>query len=478
MKMSYRASILVASIGLGLGIVSCTENSPQKDVKGSLDAPAQPAAQVRALPRDLLGKQDMFRTDRSIVQTSPNVQTDLNGFTAQAQEPVGVPDSLTTSAGISTGRPTPPEVPAPPVEPAMNIPKDAEWTLFCAMFTGPNGPAKAKGVKDALVGATGRRDFYIVQREVEIPIRVPVPGGLLGATKEEMRLFPETDIFYGFYKSIDRNTREGQFAQADRAFVANLTDADGEHPLNACIFMQLQPPDPVTPPEWNIVNKDANKPDSDPGKAFWSVEIAAYRGSPERKQKAVDCVKAARQMGIEAFYFHGKTTSSVCIGAWPRDAVKEGNVHSDDVRASPDEIVMYTNKPVRGGTSNTLVTPEGNKIRAFTQRADIQNESLRQTMQAYPHAVNGQDIRRAVTNTVTRKIEMESEPCFLIVIPRKAETGSRWSTSVAESQGGNAPAGPRNQHSLIESMQLPDSSGSRFQGTGATPVRSLKSVGE
>ena len=143
------------------------------------------------------------------------------------------------------------------------------------------------------------KGFYIVQRNVLTMVRVPRvgPDALPGAMRDVEELVPESTSFTALHHSSDdRKTPEGQKAHADRVFVAGLTDANGDHPLDACFFMQLEPPDPPAPPEWNLANKDKDKPDSEPTKAYWSLQIAAFRGVPDAKAKEYD----ARQRNITA----------------------------------------------------------------------------------------------------------------------------------------------------------------------------------
>lgn len=96
-------------------------------------------------------------------------------------------------------------------------------------------------------------------------------------------------------------------------------------PLTQPSFATDSSPDPVAPPEWNLVNRDADKDAKDPRRAYWSLEIMAFKVNPLRKEAAVKAVAAFRKDGVEAYYYHGETTSSVCVGAWPMDAVKPEN---------------------------------------------------------------------------------------------------------------------------------------------------------
>lgn len=63
----------------------------------------------------------------------------------------------------------------------------------------------------------------------------------------------------------------------------------------------------------------------DPKRAFWSLQIMAFRGHQLRKEAAVQAVADLRAKGVEAYYFHGDSVSSVTVGKWTYDAVKEQN---------------------------------------------------------------------------------------------------------------------------------------------------------
>ena len=70
--------------------------------------------------------------------------------------------------------------------------------------------------------------------------------------------------------------------------------------MMSSLIVPIDSPDPVAPPEWNLAN----------AKGYWSLQIAAYKDSPKRKEAAVEAVREARKNGVEAYYYHGETTSS------------------------------------------------------------------------------------------------------------------------------------------------------------------------
>jgi hypothetical protein len=329
-----------------------------------------------------------------------------------------------------------------------------------------------------LAQRSGRNGFYVVRKDVMTTVRVANTGphAYPGEMRDEPAVVSEADVCFGFYGTEDSRLPEGQRARADRAAVAATLDALGERsPIFPCI-LALDPPDPEAPPEWNLVNRDKDKPDSDPAKAFWSVEVGAYVGSYQRKQAAVDAVRAARGAGIEAYYYHGQSVSSICIGAWPRSAVKEADTHSDTAMSSnQDQTIMVIDKPLPAGTSNRIVDEKGNPVRAYTVRADISDEKLRQTLMQYPaHAVNGEETKRPAVDRATHKIVLEPDPSFLVTIPRHEEVNSRYRSMV---QGEASPDSAGESRGLIEQMQVPDTS-TQPQNPGSNSEHRLKSIGD
>src|SRR5882672_5825913 len=48
-----------------------------------------------------------------------------------------------------------------PSDPLPSIPKDAEWTILCATFSGPDHAATACSARTNLINQTKMRDWYI-----------------------------------------------------------------------------------------------------------------------------------------------------------------------------------------------------------------------------------------------------------------------------------------------------------------------------
>ena len=101
-----------------------------------------------------------------------------------------------------------------------------------------------------------------------------------------------------------------------------IADASGQPQrvfADHCGFVPLASPDPESPPEWNLFNKDIQKAPRDPSRAYWSLQIMAFRANSLRKAAAVQAVAALRKQGIEAYYFHGEEISSVLCRCLAQD---------------------------------------------------------------------------------------------------------------------------------------------------------------
>jgi hypothetical protein len=94
-------------------------------------------------------------------------------------------------------------------------------------------------------------------------------------------------------------------------------------------------------------------------------------------------------MGVEAYYYHGPSASSVCIGAWPEAAVTQemhGNVQNTD----PNQTLTVVPDPLAAMLPQTVTDPEGNKTQVVHNGAQIVDPTLLATKEKYPiHSVNG-----------------------------------------------------------------------------------------
>src|SRR5215218_5780225 len=202
-------------------------------------------------------------------------------------------------------------------------------------------------------------------------------------------------------------------------------------------------PDPEAPPQWALRN-------APPGE-YWSLQIAAYQGHPDRKKYAVDAVKGFRASNIPAYYFHGPTVSSVCIGSWPRKAVRgemEPAYNDPNEKRSLDQIAsrapaedLVVISPGLPAVNKEFQTPKG-RVRTLASKLEVIDPTLMATMKAYPnHYLNGE------VEGVRTKNGLEGKPSFLVQIPHRSDplfgTGGE-SAAVAS----DTPQAPRDPGSL------------------------------
>jgi len=283
-------------------------------------------------------------------------------------------------------------------------PKDAEWTLYCQTIPGADHVRMAKVQKEMAIKATGMPDFYIIHGE------------------------GDSKLYYGYYRAIEPKVdkKEAERAQTDRKRLERFMDAAGKRPFGLSMFVEIATPDPDGPPQWNLANSGG----------YFSLQIAAYKDSPLRKQYAVDAVREARKQGINAYYFHGETTSSVCIGAWPRSAVKEQE-SSDGRSSNSDEPILVSNTPLSAEQIEQL--KKQNPIaptKTFAPKFEPTDPTLIKAMHDYPtHAVNGDVyMRKGVPDT-----------SFIIIVPEKPQS----------ILSGTGPAAPVNENQPDPSLAKP-----------------------
>jgi len=178
------------------------------------------------------------------------------------------------------------------------------WAIRCLTLRGPNRFRMATNYADALKKVAGLKP-------------------------ELVRAFHEAEqsaVYYGRYRRV-------YDAQSDReSFQPNHLDD-----LDLIRHLSLNVPDPavgtrtVWPfqlatmdtlptgrgahPEWELSNA--------PG--YYSLQVAVFYntgGMRRRKYAAEEYCKLLREQGEEAYYHHGSVNSSVCIGAFPEEAIQ------------------------------------------------------------------------------------------------------------------------------------------------------------
>jgi hypothetical protein len=264
-------------------------------------------------------------------------------------------------------------------------PPGALYTLHCATFSGPTHIADATRSKELLIRSTGSKDWYVVHSA------------------------EESDLYFGYYKTFDDRSQLAEYtrAQTDRARVSSLMNQDGDPVFPEVVFTSINTPDPPAPKEWDLA--------SNPG--YWTLQIAVYKGSPERKQAAVDAVREFRAHGIEAYFRHGPATSEVYIGSWPRQAVREQQAsvaQGDD----PNQWIMVSPGPLpQGVDADKLYDSQGRKVKVVMPNLQIVDPSLKLAAQQYPYYyVNGEVVGRR-TQTKDRSWQTIPWPSYLVQVP-------------------------------------------------------------
>jgi hypothetical protein len=274
----------------------------------------------------------------------------------------------------------------------VQFPQGARWSLYCTSLAGPDRIAKMTQMKAYLLAKSPFKDWYVVHSE------------------------QQSTLFYGFYSSIEKRDRDGARAHADREKIAGWTDETGDRPFGSCFFTPITPPSPAAPAEWNKENP--------PARAYWSVQIAAFKDNAERKQAAVSMVQELRNKGVDAYYYHGPSMSLVCIGTWPADAVKQQDIDGSEAIADPDDAMLITSTPLPPRYQGAkMKTRDGQRLVPYAERAEVVDKSLAATFKEYPYNyVNYEAMARQV-KTAEGKSETRIAPSLLVRVPR-AEPGA------------------------------------------------------
>jgi hypothetical protein len=276
-------------------------------------------------------------------------------------------------------------------EASVTAAADARYTIFCVSIDGPGHVERAIKLKSELLRLTDLKDWHLLHQE------------------------GNSVLYYGRYRCFNdpSDKAESERAQRDRAMIDSMTDQSGTRPFRQAVFVELESPDPMAPPEWNLANA--------PG--VWTLQIAAYKDSPERKQAALDTVKAAREQGIEAYVHHGPSVSSVCVGSWPQEAVI---IHDPFEQRNRDTAVslIVTDRPLGIDLTNVRDN-QNNPVQLMERRVEIRDESLLATMRQYPtHSVNGFEEVIVTTDPQTQQKTRKPAPSFVVAIPKNQSSGS------------------------------------------------------
>jgi hypothetical protein len=298
----------------------------------------------------------------------------------------GNPSPATPAAAAPSQQATAdPNNPGTPAAETMPVPPEgAKYTLLCMSFTSPTHIADAARAKEYLIAHTELKDFYVVHSE------------------------QQSDLYYGFYKTYSDRSQIDEFtrAQTDLTKLGSLLNDQGDRVFPAVMFVPLSIPDPVAPKEWEVSHN--------PG--YWTLQIAIYRDSPERKQAAVDAVRDARARGIEAYFYHGKLNSGVFIGSWPKEAA----TITDSFAATADrkQPVLVLSGPIAGMDNPDIYTPDGQKMQVDTPKLEVFDPTLQKAISDYPYTyINGAEMGR----TNSRSGTVIPYPSFLVRVPHDGD---------------------------------------------------------
>jgi hypothetical protein len=307
---------------------------------------------------------------------------------------VSRPAPTISSAATPTAKPKPTATAAPiAAQTEANIPPDARYTLFCARIAGVGHIERARAIKEQLVAQTGLRDWYLQHTD---------EGSML---------------YLGYYRAIDTATpdpalqADAQRAQKDLAMVKAYRDQAGNRIFAGAIATALEQPDPEAPPEWSLLNTDP--------KYFWTVQESAFTDPSTRKSDALKRVQQIREAGFQAYYYHGESVSSVCVGLWPESAVENADaVEAAVPNAKRNERDYTLVVDSIGLPPDKLRQIAGDKTNVGLARAvkTLKDPTLIQTTKDFPHSTNTEYDRVRVERD--GKIEYAPRPGMVVQIPR------------------------------------------------------------
>ena len=244
-------------------------------------------------------------------------------------------------------------------------------------------------------------------------------------------------LYYGYYRSINprdpNDGDEGRRAIDDQNKIRAMATSDGQRLFSECLLVPVDAPDPQANPAWDIART----------KGSWSIEIASFTTS-HRKTDAVNACAEARKQGNEAYYYHGETASSLCIGCWPEDSAVEFSPEAQNV--DPNATLFVTNVPMDPTVAANLHQTTG--MNTVSTRVTIPDPTLIAAIRKWPwHATDGATHMKVdpLTNQAT---DVPVEKSFLFRIPHKdpldtmAAGGGEVGTPVLPPPPVQRPAGP------------------------------------
>lgn len=270
-------------------------------------------------------------------------------------------------------------------------PKDAMWTFNCRNFTGPFRVEMAKRAKEGVVKLTNWKDWYVLHGE------------------------DESTLFFGFYKASPLRDVEGgdpkevERVRQDWKNIKALRGTDGNALFPFAFPAEIPRPGSEGPPEWDIKNTPADR--------YWSILIGEYRDNPERKKAAVDAVAILRKEKVEAYYLHNETTSGVCVGAWPRKAIKEQETDAAAQKDDPNTIIKVYNIPLPKNAITDYYDTEGKHYKVFAPKVEILDPSMQAAVDKNPYFfTNGEVLGKRAKDRNGKELVIPN-PSLLLIIP-------------------------------------------------------------
>jgi hypothetical protein len=276
-------------------------------------------------------------------------------------------------------------------------PEDAQWTILCRTFAGPDRVALAMRTRDALRKQSGEKTWYLLHGE------------------------QDTSLFYGYYRSVttdvadNKARKDAERAASDRRRIAAMRDERGNALFPEAIFVPVDAVGEDGPREWSIT--------AAPRDAQWSLLIGVYQDIPQRKRAAVDAVRKLRSEKVEAWYFHGDIKSYVYVGSWDAAAVTRTEIDTAKLSQSPDEQVMVTDRFLDPSVPTVYRTHEGKTVRLAARTLTIHNQDVKDTQKKFPHFhTNGEVLGRKIKDPKTKQERVVYDESVLCAIPRREQT--------------------------------------------------------
>ena len=328
---------VLLSVLVGLGVASCGENQPPP----TTDKPAL---------------------------TNPKPY-------GEASPALGAPQ-IASATPVDTGMSIAPKhvdaIPPSPIPPS-----NAQWTISCDTLEGPGHVAQAEIEKQRLIQVSHMPDWYAIHTETR------------------------SEIYYGYYGALN-DPKEKRRQEGDRARISGLLDRLGNPMVRGVVVTPVSMPDPATPSDWNLLNT--------PRDAYWTIEFATFVDGPDlraagvfdRKRAAVAMVRHYREelKMTNVYYYHGSTVSSVCVGAWKREAMAEqgtrtdakGQMRDDASTQSPDQPLLVIPDIVPANMPSRVLEPgTGKSMAVQALKRDVVDPDMKAMMvKFHDHSVNGQ----------------------------------------------------------------------------------------